>query len=200
MKKQSAIRRWAQLATQVLLESSDTPGEDQEHKEVQAILLFITILFVYVTVGSFMEKKQFKFGHETGAIILIGFAASFTINYLGLIDIKFFEFNKSLFFEVFLPLIIFATAFNMRRKKFFQNIGNVAKFGVVGTFFTFVAYSALTYAFFKLFGDDLVATYIFDDKKDDVTFNLELIPVMYISSIFCSSDIIAAVTLIKFED
>ena len=33
--------------------------------------MMLGLLVVYVAVGSYMEHKQFKFGHETGAIILI---------------------------------------------------------------------------------------------------------------------------------
>jgi sodium/hydrogen exchanger-like protein 6/7 len=53
------------------------------------------------------------------------------------------EFNKELFFNVFLPLIIFATGFNMRRQKFFENIVNIAKFGLLGTTLTFIFYSLM---------------------------------------------------------
>lgn len=59
--------------------------------------------------------------------------------------IKHLEFNNKMFFEIFLPLIIFATGFNMRREKFFQNIVNIAKFGLLGTLLTFVFYSSFTY-------------------------------------------------------
>ena len=59
--------------------------------------------------------------------------------------IKHLEFNTKMFFDVFLPLIIFATGFNMRREKFFENITNIAKFGLLGTLLTFIFYSTLTY-------------------------------------------------------
>jgi len=36
----------------------------------------------------------------------------------------------------------------MRREKFFENITNIIKFGVVGTIVTFVVYFSLTYGFF----------------------------------------------------
>lgn len=84
------------------------------------MMIFIFVLTVYITVGSYMEVKQFAVGHETGAIIVFGFIFSFLAFMVkGDEWIKFFEFQKGLFFEVFLPLIIFATAFNMRRKNFF---------------------------------------------------------------------------------
>jgi NhaP-type Na+/H+ or K+/H+ antiporter len=63
-----------------------------------------------------------------------------------------FAFPKELFFEVLLPLIIFATGYNMRRKKFFENIINITKFGLLGTFLTFVFYSLFTWLMFKISG------------------------------------------------
>jgi len=62
------------------------------------------------------------------------------------------EFNKELFFNVFLPLIIFATGFNMRRQKFFENIVNIAKFGLLGTTLTFIFYSIMVYFAIDKFG------------------------------------------------
>jgi len=57
----------------------------------------------------------------------------------------------AIFFSLLLPLIIFATGFNMRRKKFFENIANISKLGLLGTFFTFLFYGLLTLAAFKIF-------------------------------------------------
>ena len=94
-----------------------------------------------------MEKKQFKFGHETGVIIIFGLIVSFTIKALDESGefVKELEFNKEIFFEVLLPLIIFATGFNLRRQQFFENFSNISKFGLIGTFITFIIYSVLTW-------------------------------------------------------
>ena len=49
------------------------------------IMLFLGLLTVYIIVGTFMESKHCAIGHETGVIILIGIAVSFTIiNVVGL--------------------------------------------------------------------------------------------------------------------
>ena len=53
-------------------------------------------------------------------------------------------------FDVFLPLIIFATSYNMRRKNFFENIVNVSKFGIFGTLITFFVFSGLTLCLFNM--------------------------------------------------
>jgi hypothetical protein len=34
--------------------------------------MFLVLLILYVTIGSYMEVKKFSFGHETGVIIIIG--------------------------------------------------------------------------------------------------------------------------------
>lgn len=44
-----------------------------------------------------------------------------------------------------LPLIIFASGYNMKRKRFFKNMDNIVKFGIFGTILTFALYSSLTY-------------------------------------------------------
>jgi NhaP-type Na+/H+ or K+/H+ antiporter len=110
--------------------------------------------------------------------------------------VKHLEFNTQMFFDVFLPLIIFATGFNMRREKFFENIVNIAKFGLLGTLLTFIFYS--TFAYLAL--DYLNFTVITPITGEEKLFKLEWYEVLFICSIFCSSDIIAAVTIIKFED
>ena len=56
-----------------------------------------------------------------------------------------FEFSASAFFNFFLPPVIFNSGFNMRKKKFFQNLGNVAIFGLFVTFVCFFLYSVATW-------------------------------------------------------
>ena len=58
-------------------------------------------------------------------------------------------FNDDLFFYFVLPPIVFASGFNMYRKKFFSNIRNITLFGVFGTFVTFAGFSGMTYAALK---------------------------------------------------
>ena len=111
--------------------------------------------------------------------------------------IKHLEFDTKMFFDVFLPLIIFATGFNMRREKFFENIVNISKFGLLGTLLTFIFYSAFTYLAINYIPFQVTyGRHGFDPFR----LELDLIEVLFICSIFCSSDIIAAVTIVKFEE
>jgi len=53
------------------------------------------------------------------------------------------RFSESLFFNLILPLIVFPSGYNMRRKKFFKNIGTIMKFGFLGTIICFSLYTAM---------------------------------------------------------
>jgi NhaP-type Na+/H+ or K+/H+ antiporter len=98
-----------------------------------------------------MESKNFRFGHETGVIIIIGIITSIITVFSHNKDVSFLEWNNSLFFEMLLPLIVFTTGYNIRRRNFFDNFVNISKFGLLGTFLTFVFYTLLTYALFSIF-------------------------------------------------
>ena len=115
-----------------------------------------------------------------------------------------FAFPNELFFEVLLPMIIFATGYNMRRQKFFENITNIAKFGLLGTFLTFLFYSGFTFLLFKyngfLWAYDVDAGDVDDYEKSRFKFKLDGWQILFVCSIYCSSDIIAAVTIIKFDE
>ena len=54
-------------------------------------------------------------------------------------------FSYKFFFAFILPLIVFPSGFNMRRKKFFRNIGTISKFGLFATLICFAVMSLLVF-------------------------------------------------------
>jgi len=108
--------------------------------------LFFILLMIYVVIGGYMEHKKVKFGHETGIALVMGLIISACLHYLSETasdyDVKF---DGTVFFYVCLPPIIFAAGFNMRRRRFFANIGYILLFGVFGTIVTFLVFAGLTY-------------------------------------------------------
>ena len=115
---------------------------------IASIIIFV-MLVIYIILGSYMEKKKVILGHETGVAIVIGFIISLGVKYLGDSSMEgSFNFDSNIFFYFCLPPIIFAAGFNMRRKRFFDNIGYIMLFGLLGTIITFIVFSALTFAFF----------------------------------------------------
>ena len=120
----------------------------EHHRVLTCIVIFILLLVGYISIGSWMETKHFLVGHETGVIIIVAIVISALLEIWTENNIKIIKWNNDVFFFILLPLIIFATGYNMRREKFFENISNIIKFGVVGTLITFSIYSFLTYSFF----------------------------------------------------
>jgi NhaP-type Na+/H+ or K+/H+ antiporter len=85
-------------------------------------------------LGSIVEKYHFVIGHEASFLILLGILISlinFEIGHQELIDIM--QFDEKFFFYFCLPPIVFASGYNMKRQKFFENFRNILLFGLFGT-------------------------------------------------------------------
>lgn len=82
----------------------------------------------------------------------------------------------------------------MRRKKFFNNIGTIMKFGFVGTIICFSIYTAMTYGALK-------AGWLtkFDVKLGkEVPLDMGAYEVLCICALLCSSDVIAAIAMVDY--
>ena len=121
-----------------------------ESEVAEGALIIFAMLIIYVVGGSYMEHRHAPFGHETGVMLIIGIGISAILWATGVSLSHDFMFNGSIFFYVCLPPIIFASGFNMRRKRFFANIGYILLFGILGTILSFTIYSSLTYGAFQL--------------------------------------------------
>ena len=141
----------------------DEHGDHVSHMTLyKSIMAFTSVLILYITIGSWMEKKKFVCCHETGAIIFVGIILSIFLEIFDHETAEAIGFSNTLFFDVLLPLIILATGYNMRRKNFFENIVNINKFGILGTVLTFVFYSLL---FILLFNKDLFNLEFYNPNK-----------------------------------
>ena len=107
------------------------------------VAVIFVMLMIYVIVGSFMEHKHSPFGHETGVALVAGLIISAIVHYAINKDFD-LTFDSEIFFYVCLPPIIFAAGFNMRRRRFFENIGYILTFGILGTIITFFVFAGLT--------------------------------------------------------
>lgn len=115
-----------------------------------ASIVIVALLIIYVVAGTYMEHRHCPFGHETGIAIILGFLISMTAYLVGKEEfVDGWSFSGDIFFYLCLPPIIFTSGFNMRRKRFFENIGYISLFGLLGTVITFLLFTLLTWGFIQ---------------------------------------------------
>jgi NhaP-type Na+/H+ or K+/H+ antiporter len=110
-----------------------------------AIIIMI-VLFFYMFMGSILEKYHVIVGHEAGLVIIFGMLISYIAYASGHTEYNhLLSFDANFFFYFCLPPIVFASGYNMKRKKFFENFTNILIFGLFGTVLQFTIFSAFTY-------------------------------------------------------
>jgi solute carrier family 9 (sodium/hydrogen exchanger), member 6/7 len=109
-------------------------------------VIIMAVLFFYMLMGSVIEKYHWPVGHEAGLVIILGMILSYAALESGHTDMThMLSFNENFFFYFCLPPIVFASGYNMKRKKFFENFGNILLFGLIGTVVQFSLFSIFTY-------------------------------------------------------
>ena len=92
-------------------------------------------------------------------------------------------------------MIVFAAGYNMKRKKFFSNIGMIMLFGLGSTVVCFIFFCLITY-FFNSKG---LLTKWDNDTKKYVPFELSIMEILLMCSLMCASDVIAALTIVDHK-
>ena len=134
------------------LSSSGKGGGESE--DYIAYIILLCIMLVYVTVGTCMERRKCAFGHETGVVIILGIAIGAILKFAG--EEISTEFNPVVLFDFGLPFILYASGYNMRRRRFYADINNITMFGVLSTVVCFVILSLTT---FLAFHSNLIYTF-----------------------------------------
>lgn len=177
---------------------SDGEALENEHEGAYIYMIFLFLIMLFIIVGSIMEARNPIFGHESSVIIIAGMLLSVTAWALSPNEEEriVLQFNSEIFFDFLLPAILFAVGFNMRRKEFFKNFANIAKFGVFGTLFTFGFYVIMTKALFTW-----VNVTQYEPATGEYTkFELQWMEIFLVCSVLVSSDIIAALSILKFDE
>jgi NhaP-type Na+/H+ or K+/H+ antiporter len=110
-------------------------------------VIIMVVLFFYMFVGSVLEKYHCTVGHEASLVIIFGLILSYISYQSGHTDFNhMLTFDADFFFYFCLPPIVFASGYNMKRQKFFENFVNILLFGLIGTVVQFTLFSIFTYA------------------------------------------------------
>ena len=112
-------------------------------------MILMGFLSLYFFIEAYFEKRKPKIGHTTGVIVILGILTSLIMHLFTRKDpevlMHYVKFDEESFFDLILPIIVYPSGYNMRRKKFFSNIGTILKFGFVATIVCFATYSGLLY-------------------------------------------------------
>ena len=163
------------------------------------------MMVFFFVCEAYIEKKKPPIGHQTCITIMAGIVVSgiFWAAY-GKQHMEDFNFSQEAFFNFFLPPIIFNSGYNMRKKKFFKNLGNIAIFGLFVTFVCFGIYSVGTYWMLNSFNFQMTNYY---NLSDDVPYEgpnprpleLSMMKILLYTSLMCSSDVVAAVSIVDYN-
>lgn len=177
-------------------ESIDEIHKVQEEYVKTGYIVVFSLLIIFTMSASYLESVKGGYLHETGIAILLGMAISIVSSLFGYTDLnKLLEFNETTFFYVCLPPLVFSAGYNMKRKKFFEHFNYIALFGVLGTFACFVIFSIFTAAVFYY---EPMYKYV-PLTGETIKFELTLREILLLCSLMCSSDVVAAVSLIDFQ-
>jgi sodium/hydrogen exchanger 8 len=106
---------------------------EEEHvfDAISSLVLNITLIACLLMAYFVRRFRMYYLPESAGALIIgmiIGGIARLTVE-----DLKLFEFSPEIFFFFLLPPIIFEAGYSLDSKGFFQNIGAITLYAVVGT-------------------------------------------------------------------
>lgn len=113
------------------------------------VTFIFMVLFFFLTSAA-GEKYKPKCGHETTYTVALGLLVSIIYWYAfggssGHEELATaFTFSPNFFFDFMLPPLVFNSGYTMRKKKFFDNLGNIAMNGFCVTIVCFVLYGVGT--------------------------------------------------------
>ncbi|CAG9322989.1 unnamed protein product [Blepharisma stoltei] len=144
-------------------------------------LVLITLSMI---LSVYLPKFKINYLHESSIIILIGIGLGAIMDSAGHTLSKF---SSDIFFDFILPLLILAAGFNMKRRRFFRNIGPIFLFGVIGTFVCFILIAAMSYVLSEwgIINNSGPTTYLSPSE------------VLALGAVLSSSDVVCALALVE---
>eukprot|EP00118_Oscarella_pearsei_P026526 m.310047 g.310047 ORF g.310047 m.310047 type:complete len:593 (+) comp49277_c0_seq1:92-1870(+) len=117
-----------------LTEIPPTMGSDEEQHGSLTILFILCILLLCILLVHLIIRTHLHYLPESIAIVVLGVLVGLMIKVLPIGNWRSEEmFDPTMFFLVLLPPIILESGYSLHKGNFFQNIGSIIVFAVIGT-------------------------------------------------------------------
>lgn len=140
----------------------EAPVEEEELYSSWALLIQTVLLILALWTSYYLQVKQIRSIHETVLSTFAGMFVGLIIRLSpGYIIQAMVSFKYSYFFNLLLPPIILNSGYEMKKERFFKNLGAILTFALLGTFISAVVIGILT-AILALTGIDSLSLSLLD--------------------------------------